>query len=65
MAVLSRIYFENIFCLIPFPKATNNPPRSEVGVKVALGDGGTFVHTSTPSSLQNDIQKAAQIQQKC
>jgi len=45
MAVLSRIYFENIFCLVPFPKVTNHPPRSEVGVKVALGDGGTFVST--------------------
>jgi hypothetical protein len=43
MAVLSRIYFENIFCLAPFPNTTSDTPRSEVGVKVALGDGGTFV----------------------
>ena len=64
MAVLSRIYFENIFCLLPFPKTTSGPPRSEVGVKVALGDGGgTFI--SAPLSTTNKNKKMALIQPKC
>ncbi|RXW22371.1 hypothetical protein EST38_g3489 [Candolleomyces aberdarensis] len=38
-AILTRIYFENMFCLKPFP---NNGKavgiRSDIGIKVALGD---------------------------
>ncbi|KAF9446139.1 hypothetical protein P691DRAFT_674201 [Macrolepiota fuliginosa MF-IS2] len=45
-AVISRAYFENIFCLLPYPpastshQATDASPgtRSELGVKIALGD---------------------------
>lgn len=41
MAVLSRIYFENMFCLLPFPAAKDGGSgRSEIGIKVALGDSG-------------------------
>lgn len=35
-AVLSKIYFENIFCL---NSNSGFSDRSEIGVKVALGDG--------------------------
>ncbi|KAF9477878.1 hypothetical protein BDN70DRAFT_79522 [Pholiota conissans] len=40
LAVLSQIYFENTFCLLPFASSSRNtvPERSEIGVKVALGD---------------------------
>ena len=66
MAVLSRIYFENIFCLVPFPKTTNDPSRSELGVKVALGDGGTFVSILQLFSRQlNRKQKTVLIQRRC
>ncbi|KAL9712124.1 hypothetical protein Ac2012v2_005202 [Leucoagaricus gongylophorus] len=45
-AVLSKIYFENIFCLLPYPPASTSQQatvplpgaRSEFGVKIALGD---------------------------
>lgn len=47
-ATLSKIYFENIFCLLPYPSAStshhpiDHPPgtKSELGVKIALGDTG-------------------------
>lgn len=45
MAVLSRIYFENMFCLLPFPTAKDG--ASEIGIKVALGDSGRFFKAST------------------
>ncbi|KIM36726.1 hypothetical protein M413DRAFT_448870 [Hebeloma cylindrosporum] len=45
LAMLSQIYFENTFCLLPFSSSvasTSNsippPQRSEIGVRVALGD---------------------------
>lgn len=63
MAVLSRIYFENIFCMLPFPNTTSGLPRSEVGVKVALGDGGTFI--PAPLSTTKNNKKTALIQPKC
>ncbi|KAF8058744.1 hypothetical protein FPV67DRAFT_515950 [Lyophyllum atratum] len=42
-ATLTRIYFENIFCLTPFAStsksvASTSPSTSDVGIKVALGD---------------------------
>ncbi|KAF5355131.1 hypothetical protein D9756_005564 [Leucocoprinus leucothites] len=46
-ATLSKIYFENIFCLLPYPPASTSQlqdthlpqgTRSELGVKIALGD---------------------------
>ncbi|KAJ3572713.1 hypothetical protein NP233_g2914 [Leucocoprinus birnbaumii] len=46
-AALSRVYFENIFCLLPFPPASTSQlyvadspagTRSELGIKIALGD---------------------------
>ncbi|KIJ66062.1 hypothetical protein HYDPIDRAFT_166993 [Hydnomerulius pinastri MD-312] len=40
-ATLSRVYFENILCLSPLVPATRDafgPKRTEVGVRVALGD---------------------------
>ncbi|KAF7782778.1 hypothetical protein Agabi119p4_2154 [Agaricus bisporus var. burnettii] len=45
-ATLSKIYFENIFCLSPYPAASTSQQttesdhgmRSELGVKIALGD---------------------------
>ncbi|KAG6832089.1 hypothetical protein H0H87_002917 [Tephrocybe sp. NHM501043] len=39
-ATLTRIYFENVFCLNPFAStSTSAPPdTSDVGIKVALGD---------------------------
>ncbi|KAJ2918047.1 hypothetical protein MD484_g2355, partial [Candolleomyces efflorescens] len=38
-AMLSRIYFENMFCLKPFPNNDKGVSvKSDVGVKVALGD---------------------------
>ncbi|PPQ85103.1 hypothetical protein CVT26_005419, partial [Gymnopilus dilepis] len=41
-AVLSQIYFENMFCLLPFPSPSAAPEtraeRSEIGIRVALGD---------------------------
>jgi hypothetical protein len=37
-ATLSQIYFENTFCLEPLKSL-----RSETGIRVALGDSGTFV----------------------
>ncbi|KDR75517.1 hypothetical protein GALMADRAFT_484751 [Galerina marginata CBS 339.88] len=41
-AVLSQIYFENLFCLMPFSAASTSKDvraeRSEIGIKVALGD---------------------------
>jgi hypothetical protein len=47
-ATLSKIYFENIFCLSPYPPASTSQQmtefdhgtRSELGVKMALGDTG-------------------------
>ncbi|CAA7260449.1 unnamed protein product [Cyclocybe aegerita] len=43
LAVLSKIYFENMFCLLPFGASSStakDPPlsRSNIGIKVALGD---------------------------
>ncbi|KAF8957338.1 hypothetical protein BDZ97DRAFT_1846965 [Flammula alnicola] len=42
LAILSQIYFENMFCLLPFSTASTSkssmPERSEIGIKVALGD---------------------------
>ncbi|KAG6873141.1 hypothetical protein C0995_002515 [Termitomyces sp. Mi166 len=39
-AALTRIYFENVFCLTPFAStSTSVPPNtSDIGIKVALGD---------------------------
>ncbi|KAF9523839.1 hypothetical protein CPB83DRAFT_862179 [Crepidotus variabilis] len=42
-AILSRIYFENLFCLKPFNYGSSSsmdgtPSRSDVGLQVALGD---------------------------
>lgn len=43
-AVLSQIYFENMFCLQPFATVASTSSqalslqRSEMGIKVALGD---------------------------
>ncbi|KAF8845963.1 hypothetical protein BDN67DRAFT_6153 [Paxillus ammoniavirescens] len=40
-ATLSRVYFENILCLSPFIPASHDmygPKRTEVGVRVSLGD---------------------------
>ncbi|KAF5375519.1 hypothetical protein D9615_009168 [Tricholomella constricta] len=42
-ATLTRIYFENIFCLTPFASTSRSststsPYMSDVGIKVALGD---------------------------
>ncbi|KAG6865115.1 hypothetical protein C0991_005015 [Blastosporella zonata] len=39
-ATLTRIYFENVFCLTPFAStSTSTPPNtSDIGIKVALGD---------------------------
>lgn len=46
---MTRIYFENIFCLTPFAStskanASASPLTSDVGIKVALGDSGTPIH---------------------
>ena len=50
LAMLSQIYFENTFCLLPFSSSvasTSNstcpPQRSEIGVRVALGDSSQCV----------------------
>ncbi|KAJ3485507.1 hypothetical protein NLJ89_g11894 [Agrocybe chaxingu] len=53
LAVLSRIYFENTFCLLPFgaSSSTAEDPRlcrSNIGIKVALGDSGAFIVPPTP-----------------
>ena len=41
-ATLTRVYFENMFCLLPFlgssSKKSVAAQRSEIGVKVSLGD---------------------------
>ncbi|KAG6891022.1 hypothetical protein C0992_010995 [Termitomyces sp. T32_za158] len=39
-ATLTRIYFENVFCITPFAStSTSAPPNtSDIGIKVALGD---------------------------
>lgn len=48
--MLSQIYFENLFCLLPFPSASTSTStraeRSELGIKVALGDSSTSVSVS-------------------
>lgn len=53
-ATLTRIYFENVLCLSPLvasPHDAFGPKRTEVGVRVSLGDTGTFLHfhTSEPT----------------
>jgi hypothetical protein len=41
-ATLTRVYFENVFCLLPFSASSSSKSvpdqRSEIGVKIALGD---------------------------
>ena len=39
LAVLSQTYFENMFCLTSYSDVS----RSEVGLKVALGDSSMFL----------------------
>lgn len=39
LATLSQMYFENVFCLTP---TTSDDDKSEVGVKVGLGDSSAF-----------------------
>ncbi|KAG5650952.1 hypothetical protein H0H81_010430, partial [Sphagnurus paluster] len=43
-ATLTRIYFENIFCLTPYASTSTSAASgiSEVGVKIALGDSGVL-----------------------
>lgn len=51
-ATLTKIYFENILCLSPLiapSHDTAGPKRTQVGVRVTLGDTGTFLH-SCPSN---------------
>ncbi|KAI6125524.1 hypothetical protein EV401DRAFT_1855894 [Pisolithus croceorrhizus] len=41
LATLSKVYFENILCLsplLPFPRGGNCTKRTEIGVRIALGD---------------------------
>lgn len=49
-ATLTRIYFENTFCLVPFASTSKStstsPDTSDIGVKVALGDSGKPTHRS-------------------
>jgi hypothetical protein len=45
-ATLTRIYFENMLCLSPLISPTQDtfgPKRTQVGVRVSLGDTGTFL----------------------
>lgn len=41
-ATLTRVYFENVFCLLPFSASSSSKSvpdqRSEIGVRIALGD---------------------------
>ena len=58
-AIISRMYFENIFCLLP-TDSTLSHKTSEVGVKVALGDAGsnnpgTSLFNSTDHFLSVDV----------
>lgn len=46
-ATLSRVYFENTLCLSPLitvPCGAGSMKRTEVGVRVALGDTGNHSH---------------------
>lgn len=47
-ATLTKIYFENTFCLVPFASTSKltstSPDTSDIGVKVALGDSGKPTH---------------------
>ncbi|KAG5351921.1 hypothetical protein C0989_004468 [Termitomyces sp. Mn162] len=51
-ATMTRIYFENVFCLTPFSSTSTSaqPDTSDIGIKVALGDSGAFTALSTPLS---------------
>lgn len=45
-ATLTRIYFENMLCLSPLVAPlhdTCDPKRTQVGVRVSLGDTGRFL----------------------
>ena len=55
-ATLTRIYFENMFCLLPFPASSSSKSqRSEIGIKVALGDSSTCSDRSNVARLSNSI----------
>ena len=45
-ATLTRVYFENVFCLLPFSASSSSKSvpdqRSEIGVKIALGDSSVY-----------------------
>ena len=53
-ATLTRIYFENTLCLSPLISPTQDtfgPKRTQVGVRVSLGDTGTFMFAVKPARL--------------
>ncbi|KAF8234389.1 hypothetical protein L208DRAFT_1422702 [Tricholoma matsutake] len=64
-ATLTRIYFENIFCLTPFASTSKStsviPDASDIGIKVALGDADgpdtteiiIFARLPTPDTSTN------------
>ena len=45
-ATLTRLYFENIFCVLPFSASSSSgsvaAQRSEIGVRIALGDSSMY-----------------------
>lgn len=60
LAILSQTYFENMFCLLPFSTASSSKnvasERSEIGVKVALGDSSTFTSTCLIGHIDNILK---------
>ncbi|KAF6761150.1 hypothetical protein DFP72DRAFT_1002989 [Ephemerocybe angulata] len=69
-ALISRIYFENMFCLKPFPanpkdKATQSTLKSDIGIKISLGDSDgpettqivVYAHLPPPTPLLNSPSK--------
>ncbi|KAF8806689.1 hypothetical protein BYT27DRAFT_7101686 [Phlegmacium glaucopus] len=70
-AILTRIYFENMFCLLPFSASSSSSSsksvvaqRSEIGIKVALGDSNgpetteivIFAQLNSTADCSNTIQ---------
>ena len=44
-ATLTRVYFENMFCILPFSASSSKSiisQRSDIGIKVALGDSSMY-----------------------
>jgi hypothetical protein len=66
---LTRVYFENAFCLLPFSASSSSKSvpadqRSEIGVKIALGDSGIcilIIHIRLSNSAYLDGPETTEI----